>query len=106
MSASEGNGENESVEAYVRLSALGMHLKAHGFTVAQVAGGLVVRNTTSSARTRGGARGVSGDTITCGRYDEDWGRYWFFTSWRQPIAESDRITDALVMIKGYLGAPV
>ncbi|MFI0366687.1 hypothetical protein ACH35V_02340 [Actinomadura sp. 1N219] len=104
MSVSE---ENEAVESYVRLKALGMHLRAHGFTVVQhqVAGGLVVRNLTSTARTCCGARGVAGDTITCRPYDEDEGRYWFFTSWQQPIAESERITDALVMIKGYLGAP-
>ncbi|SPT58548.1 hypothetical protein [Actinomadura madurae] len=46
---------------------------------------------------------MSPSTITC-RPHKDEGRYWFFTSWQQPIAESERITDALVMIKGYLGA--
>ncbi|MFI0411532.1 hypothetical protein [Actinomadura sp. 3N508] len=94
-----------AVESYVRLKMLGMHLKAHGFTIHQVAGGLVVRNTTSTARTCCGARGVAGDTITCRPHDGDEGRYWYFTSWQQPIAETERITDALVMIKGYLGAP-
>lgn len=97
--------ENEAVESYVRLKALGMHLRAHGFSVGQVAGGLVVRNMTSTARTCSGAVGVTGDTITCRPHEADEGRYWFFTSWQQPIAESEQITDALVMIKGYLGAP-
>lgn len=97
--------ESPVVESHVRLKALGMHLKAHGFTVDYVAGGLVVHNTTSTGRSCCGAEGVSGDTITCRPHDKDEGRYWFFTSWQQPIAESERITDALVMIKGYLGAP-
>lgn len=97
--------ESPAVESYVRLKALEMHLRAHGFTTHHVAGGLVVRNTTSTARTCCGARGVAGDTVTCRPHEEDGNRYWFFTSWQQPIAESERITDALVMIKGYLGAP-
>lgn len=97
--------ESPAVESYVRLKALGMHLRAHGFTIQDIAGGLVVRNMTSTARSCCGARGVSGDTILCRPYPEDGGRYWFFTSWNQPIAEADRITDALVMIKSYLGAP-
>ncbi|GAA4240576.1 hypothetical protein GCM10022254_65770 [Actinomadura meridiana] len=101
----EQDEQNPVVESYVRLKMLGMHLRAHGFTIHEVAGGLVVRNTTSTARTCSGARGVAGDTITCRPYEKDEGRYWYFTSWQQPIAETERITDALVMIKGYLGAP-
>lgn len=97
--------ESPAVESYVRLKALCMHLKAHGFSIGYVAGGLVVRNMTSTARSVCGAQGVSGDTITCRPHDGDEGRFWFFTSWQQPIAESERITDALVMIKSYLGAP-
>lgn len=97
--------ESPAVESYVRLQVLGMHLKAHGFTIHHVAGGLVVRNVTSTARSLCGGGGVAGDTITCEPHDGDGGRYWYFTSWRQPIAECERITDALVMIKGYLGAP-
>ena len=97
--------ESPAVESYVRLQVLGMHLRAHGFTVHHVAGGLVVRNMTSTGRGGCGARGASGDTITCRPRGEDEGRYWYFTSWRQPIAECERITDALVFIKGYLGAP-
>ncbi|WP_412515927.1 hypothetical protein K8Z49_31505 [Actinomadura madurae] len=97
--------EAPAAESYVRLETLGMHLRAQGFTVEYVAGGLVVRNETSTARSVCGARGGSGDTITCRPHDGDEGRYWYYTSWRQPIAEAERITDALVMIKGYLGAP-
>lgn len=97
--------ESPAVESYVRLKALEMHLKAHGFVTHHVAGGLVVRNATSTARSCCGPNGVSADTITCRPHEDDESRYWFFTSWQQPIAESERITDALVTIKGYLGAP-
>jgi len=105
MSSTEDEERGPAVESYVRLQALGMHLKAHGFYVEPVAGGLVVRNPTSTAPSRCVCQKVAGDTIVCRPYEADGGRYWFFTSWQQPIAESERITDALVMIKGYLGAP-
>ncbi|TYK50871.1 hypothetical protein [Actinomadura decatromicini] len=95
--------ESPAVESYVRLRALEMHLRAHGFATQMVAGSLVVRNMT--ARSLCGSAGVAGDVIACRPHEDDEGRYWFFTSWQQPIAESDRITDALVTIKGYLGAP-
>jgi hypothetical protein len=38
------------------------------------------------------------DTITCRARPEDGGRMWFWTSWGEPIAEADRITDASVVI--------
>ncbi|MDL4819690.1 hypothetical protein [Actinomadura opuntiae] len=103
MSGSGLHEDNAGVESYVRLQALAMHLKAHGYAVEGVAGGLVVRNASRAGCCD--AQKAAGDTIACRPHDGDGGRYWFFTSWRQPIAESDRITDALVMIKGYLGAP-
>ncbi|MFB4300772.1 hypothetical protein [Actinomadura sp. NTSP31] len=103
MSVSDHDEHNAGVESYVRLQALAMHLKAHGFAVENVAGGLVVRNRSRAGCCAG--QKAAGDTVTCRPYDADGGRYWFFTSWRQPIAESERITDAVVMIKGYLGAP-
>ncbi|MFA1544797.1 hypothetical protein [Actinomadura chokoriensis] len=97
--------ESPAVESYVRLQVLGMHLRAHRFTIHHVAGGLVVRNMTPTARSRYGAGEVPSDTITCRPREEDGGRYWYYTSWQQSIAEAERITDALVMIKGYLGVP-
>ncbi|MBO2458793.1 hypothetical protein [Actinomadura violacea] len=89
-------------EAHVRLQMLGMHLKAHGFAVEHVNGGLVVRNTEAAGCCDG--QRVRGDTITCRPYAADGGRYWFFTSWRRPLTEAERVTDAVVMVKGYLGS--
>lgn len=102
MSTSDRDG-NPAAEAHVHLSALGVHLKAHGFTVDPVAGGITVRNP-SAPGWRVSLR-IAQDTITCAPRKSDSGRYWYFTSWRQPIAEADRITDALMAIKAYLGAP-
>ncbi|WP_346040789.1 hypothetical protein [Actinomadura chokoriensis] len=42
--------------------------------------------------------------ITCRKRREDSGNPWFWTSWREPIAPADRITDASVVILGYLTA--
>ncbi|MEU9018018.1 hypothetical protein [Actinomadura sp. NPDC048394] len=86
-----------------RLQALAMHLKVHGFAVEAVAGGLIVRNMSRAGCCAG--QEVAGDTISCRPHGGDGGRYWYFTSWLRPIAESERVTDAVVMIKGYLGAP-
>ncbi|MFD0686829.1 hypothetical protein [Actinomadura fibrosa] len=44
------------------------------------------------------------DRITCRRRGDDGGRWWFWTSWGQPIAEADRVVDAAVIIAGYLRA--
>ncbi|MWA00651.1 hypothetical protein F8568_009725 [Actinomadura sp. LD22] len=103
MSISDHHEHTAGVESYVRLQALAMHLKAHGFAVETVAGGLIVRNMSRAGCCAN--QKTAGDTITCRPYQADSGRYWYFTSWQQPIAETERITDALVMIKGYLGAP-
>ncbi len=88
--------------AQARLAALGMHLRAHGFATETVDGGLVVRNSASPGCCD--AQPTAADTIRCRPHTGDGGRYWFFTSWGLPIAEADRVTDALVRIKGYLGA--
>jgi hypothetical protein len=40
--------------------------------------------------------------ITCRPRPEDGGVSWFFTSWREPIAPSDQITDAALFVLGYL----
>ncbi|MBE1530875.1 hypothetical protein [Actinomadura algeriensis] len=105
MSTHEAEVPNPAMEAHVRLMALGMNLKAHGFTVETAAGGLIVRNPTATAPRCCWTTQTSSDTITCGPYEKDGGRYWYFMSWRQPIAECEHVPDAIVMIKGYLGAP-
>ncbi|GAA3981206.1 hypothetical protein GCM10023085_74430 [Actinomadura viridis] len=94
---------NPAMYVYGRLAALGLCLQAYGFTVEHVAGGLVVRN--PSAPRRRFDQPVVGDTIRCLPRADDGGRYWFFTSWRQPIAEAERVADAWAVIGGYLGTP-
>lgn len=89
--------------AEARLAALGTHLKAHGFDVELTGRGLTVGNASAVGCCPDVA--VRADTITCRRRAGDGGRLWFLTSWQEPIAEADRITDAVTRIKGYLGAP-
>jgi hypothetical protein len=84
-----------------RLEALAVHLSAHGFQAELTDEGLVVSGPRQGDRSEGGVRAAL--TITCRPHDGDEGRHWFFTSERRPIAEADRITDALVAVKGLLG---
>ncbi|MEU6750086.1 hypothetical protein ABZ914_28060 [Spirillospora sp. NPDC046719] len=42
------------------------------------------------------------DLVTCRARSEDFGNAWFWTSWGEPIARADRVTDAAVVIRGYL----
>jgi hypothetical protein len=92
-----------SVEIHTYLTALGLVLRAYGYTVQSVAGGLIVRN--PSARGCCPGQPYMGDTIACRAREDDGGRYWYFTSWRQAIAPADRYADALVFIERYLGTP-
>ncbi|WP_329519336.1 hypothetical protein [Spirillospora sp. NBC_01491] len=46
---------------------------------------------------------MAGDVIMCAPRSSDGGRWWFFTSWREPIAPADEIINAAVFILGYLG---
>ncbi|WP_433325986.1 hypothetical protein [Spirillospora sp. CA-294931] len=82
------------------LAALGAHLGARGFTVELTREGLQVTN----PRVAGCCAEVPhvGDTITCRAREEDGGRLWFWTSWGDPIAPADRITDATMVILGNL----
>ncbi|MFB4302121.1 hypothetical protein [Actinomadura sp. NTSP31] len=42
------------------------------------------------------------DLITVGAREDDGGRMWFFTSWRYPVAEVERVVDAVMVIRGLL----
>ena len=98
----DGRSTTPGTEADSHLSALAVCLKAHGFDVELTTRGLVVSNPEADACCPDAGRRHLADTITCRPYEADGGRAWFFTSWQQPIAEADRITDALIAIKGYL----
>lgn len=84
-------------DAQDRLEALSVHLKAHGYQVEPVPHCLLVSNPDVAGP-------ITESTVTCRPHDGDGGRLWFFTLSRQPIAEADDLTDALVWIKGHLGA--
>ncbi|MDL4773664.1 hypothetical protein [Actinomadura xylanilytica] len=83
-----------------RLAVLAAHLAARGFDVDLTARGLQVTN----PREPGCCDAVvmAGDLITCAPRKSDGGRWWFFTSWREPIAPADEIVNATVFILGYL----
>ncbi|RAY16737.1 hypothetical protein DPM19_00765 [Actinomadura craniellae] len=83
-----------------RLAALAEPVQAHGFVVRLLREGLAVRNPHAADCCDEGGR--MSDLITCRRHPGDAGRYWFFTSWQEPIAEADRVMDAITRIKGYL----
>jgi hypothetical protein len=102
VSISEPEERGRATYSHARLVELGKELDDHGYVTRMVAGGLVVRN---PGLPRGHHRELGGDTIACRPNRGDWNHYWFFTSWRQPIAEAERIPDALTVIKGYLGTP-
>jgi hypothetical protein len=84
------------------LAALGAHLGAHGFAVELTDRGLKVSNPEVAGCCPEVAH--ASDTITCRPRPEDGGRLWFFSSWGQPLAEADRITDALIAVKINLAA--
>ena len=83
-----------------RLARLAAQLNAHRFAVKLTAKGLRVRNPNAPGCCKDNP--VPSDTITCHRRAEDGERWWFFTSAREPIAEADRLEDAVVWIKGWL----
>lgn len=79
----------------VRLDALAAHLKAHQFITEPVLGGVVV-----------GVQGGGQTVVTCRPYEGDGRRLWYFTEPdRHPLAEADRVTDAVVALKGRLAVP-
>lgn len=84
-----------------RLAALGAHLAARRLEVELTDLGLRV----TDPHTTGCCDEVAtaADTIACHARPEDGGRYWYYTSWREPIAPADQVIDAAVFILGYLG---
>jgi hypothetical protein len=82
------------------LAALAAHLSAHRLTVELTSRGLRVVNPDVPGCC-GESRSAS-DLITCRARGEDFGTAWFWTSWGEPIARAECITDAAVFIRGYL----
>lgn len=83
--------------AYPRLAQLGAALSAKGFGTQVYADRVLV-----IAPADRGPRPA--DEITCRTRADDGGRLWFWTSWDEPIAEADHITDTVVVVTGNLRA--
>ncbi|MQY02671.1 hypothetical protein [Actinomadura macrotermitis] len=81
-----------------RLDALGTVLRAHGLRAQLTDEGLRVEN----PGVAGCCQAHPSDVISAGPRAEDGGRLWFFTAWRFPVAEADRVTDAVMAIKALL----
>jgi hypothetical protein len=82
------------------LAALGAHLSARRLKVDLTADGLKVANPAVPGCCAEVAH--ASDTITCRRRPEDGGARWFYSSWREPIAPVDNITDTALYVLGYL----
>ncbi|WP_157433178.1 hypothetical protein [Actinomadura rifamycini] len=86
--------------AEAQLAALTVRLQVQRFEVEMTREGMRVRNEDTA-----GCRPddpVPSDLITCRPYDRDGGHLWFFGSDGEPLAEADRVTDAIVRIKSRL----
>ena len=84
-----------------RLAALGVHLAARGYQVDYSGSELRV----VGARGEGCCSACPADTITCRVRRDDGFRYWYFTSWGEPLAQAFDVVSAAVSVQGYLPAP-
>ncbi|TDC86726.1 hypothetical protein [Actinomadura sp. 7K507] len=89
---------DEAMTPEVRLAALAAHLAARKLDVDLGPAGLRVTN----PQVKGCCAKNTADTISCRFRGEDADRLWYFTSWGEPIAPADRVTDAAVFVLGYL----
>ncbi|MQY08053.1 hypothetical protein [Actinomadura macrotermitis] len=87
-------------EPQQRLAALAAHLNAHRFMVELTKKDLIVRNPDADGCCPDNP--VLSDTITCRPFERDGGHLWFSTASNDPITEAERITDAVLRIKGNL----
>ncbi|MEU8798894.1 hypothetical protein [Spirillospora sp. NPDC048819] len=91
---------DERMATEVRLAALAAHLAARKLDVELGASGLRVTN----PQVEGCCAQNAADTISCRQREDDAHRFWYYTSWGEPIAPADRVTDAAVFVLGYLAA--
>ncbi|GAA0279484.1 hypothetical protein GCM10009527_089700 [Actinomadura nitritigenes] len=89
-------------ESRARLEALGVVLRVYGLHASMTERGLRVVNPAVA----GCCAAHPSDVISVRAREEDGGRPWFFTSWRHPLAEAERVVDAVMAIRELLdGAP-
>lgn len=85
-------------DATARLSALGTVLRAYGFRARMTPDGLHVTN----PDVPGCCTAHPSDVISARPREDDAGRPWFFTSSRYPLAEADRVPDAVIAVMRLL----
>ncbi|GAA2130284.1 hypothetical protein [Actinomadura napierensis] len=85
-------------ESRARLEALGVVLRVYGLQASMTEDGLRVVNRAVA----GCCAAHPADLISVGAREDDGGRLWFFTSWRHPVAEVERVVDAVMVIRGLL----
>ena len=86
--------------AETQLAVLTVRLQVHRFKVEMTREGVRVRNEDAAECCPDNP--APSDLITCRPYERDGGHLWFFGSDGEPLAEADRVTDAIVRIKGRL----
>ncbi|MWA02097.1 hypothetical protein F8568_017300 [Actinomadura sp. LD22] len=85
-------------DARARLEALGTVLRAHGMSAWFTPDGLRVEN----PRADGCCTVHPCAVLTVGPREADAGRLWFWTNWRHPVADADRVADAVTVLKALL----
>lgn len=89
-------------DSRARLEALGTVLRVHGLSAWFTPDGLRVENPDAEGCCTVHPCAV----LTVSPREEDAGRPWFWTEWRHPVAEADRVTDAVTVLKALLsGTP-
>jgi hypothetical protein len=89
-------------ESRARLEALGVVLRVYRLHAFMSEDGLRVVNPAVA----GCCGAHPSDVISVRAREDDGGRAWFFTSWRHPVAEAERVVDAVMVIRELLdGTP-
>lgn len=85
-------------DATARLGALGTVLRTYGFRACMTLDGLHVTNPDVA----GCCTAHPSDVISVHPREDDAGRPWFFASSRYPLAEADRVPDAVIAVMRLL----
>ncbi|MFD0683627.1 hypothetical protein [Actinomadura fibrosa] len=87
-----------SPDCRARLEALGVVLRVYGLHASMTEDGLRVVNPQGA----GCCGPHPADVVSVREREDDGGRAWFFTSWRQPVAEAERVADAAMVVRALL----
>src|SRR5690606_717369 len=92
-------GPTMTPDSRARLDALGTVLRAHGLTAWMTPDGLHVENPDADGCCTPHPCAV----LLAEARGDDGGRLWYVTSYREPLAEADRVTDAVMAVRSLLG---